>query len=270
MHNAWMRIYLLTIKIVIIETAVIISYMTIWFIVAQAAKRNDIADVVWGTGFIVIAVTALLSSDAITPRALLVFFLVLLWGTRLAAHIYYRNRGKPEDARYRKWREEWGAHAVIRAFLDVFLLQGVLMLVVSVPVIYIIASGDHTFGWLDLAGVLVWLTGFLFEAIGDYQLIRFKKLPSRKGKIMTEGLWSWTRHPNYFGEVTLWWGIYLIALSLPSGWATVIGPITITFLILKVSGIPLLERKYEGNPEFEKYKRRTSAFFPLPPGKESS
>ena len=256
-------------KLVIIEVAVIISYMTVWFVIAQAIKRNDIADIVWGTGFIVIAGTALISSEAITPRALLVFFLVLAWGTRLAAHIYLRNLGKPEDARYRKWREDWGNHAVIRAFLEVFLLQGMLMLVISVPILYIIASGDHLLRWLDLAGASVWLAGFLFEAIGDYQLIRFKKIPSSKGKIMTEGLWSWTRHPNYFGEVTLWWGIYLMALSLPFGWATIIGPLTITFLIVKVSGIPLLEKKYEGKPEFEEYKRRTSAFFPLPPRKES-
>ena len=256
-------------KLVIIEVAVIISYMTVWFVIAQAIKRNDIADILWGTGFIVAAVTALISSDAAAQKSFLVFILVFLWGTRLAIHIYTRNRGKPEDARYRKWREDWGEHAMIRAFFDVFMLQGTLMLVISVPVIYIIASGDHPIGWIDIVGVSVWLTGFLFETIGDYQLIRFKKLPSSKGKIMTEGLWSWTRHPNYFGEVTLWWGIYLMALSLPYGWATIIGPLTITFLILKVSGIPLLEKKYEGKPEFEDYKRRTSAFFPRPPGKET-
>lgn len=256
-------------KLLIIEVAVIISYMTVWFVIAQVIKRNDIADILWGTGFIVIAVTALILSSVPAPKSFIVFFLVFFWGTRLAIHIYLRNRGKPEDARYRKWRDDWGANATIRAFFDVFMLQGTLMLVISIPVIFIISSGNDTLGWLDLAGFFVWLTGFLFEAVGDYQLIRFKKLPSSKGKIMTEGLWSWTRHPNYFGEVTLWWGIYLIALSIPYGWATIIGPITITFLILKVSGIPLLEKKYEGRPEFEKYKRRTSAFFPLPPRKEA-
>jgi steroid 5-alpha reductase family enzyme len=256
-------------KLLIIEAAVIISYMTVWFVIAQAIKRNDIADILWGTGFIVAAVTALISSDAAAQKPVLVFILVFLWGTRLSIHIYIRNRGKPEDARYRKWREDWGEHATIRAFFDVFMLQGMLMLVISVPVIYMISSSDHPLGWFDIVGGAVWLTGFLFEAIGDYQLIRFKKLPSSKGKIMTTGLWSWTRHPNYFGEVTLWWGIYLMALSLPFGWATIIGPLTITFLILKVSGIPLLEKKYEGKPEFEEYKRRTSAFFPLPPRKES-
>jgi steroid 5-alpha reductase family enzyme len=251
------------------EITVIVAYMTIWFAVAQIIRRNDIADVLWGTGFIVAAVTAVFSGSEIGLRAWIVFILVLVWGTRLTVHIYIRNRGKPEDARYRKWREDWGEHAAIQAFFKIFMLQGMLMLVVSLPVIYIIVSRDSALRQLDLLGIAVWLTGFLFETIGDRQLARFKKRPSSKGKIMTEGLWSWTRHPNYFGEVTLWWGVYIIALSVKNGWLTILGPLTITLLILKVSGIPLLEEKYKDNPEFQAYKRRTSAFFPLPPGKET-
>jgi steroid 5-alpha reductase family enzyme len=256
-------------KVLIIETAVIMLYMTAWFFVAQAWRRNDIADILWGTGFIVTAITAMIVSDGITVRGLLAALLVTLWGIRLAIHIYMRNRGKPEDPRYRKWREDWGGQAVIRAFFQIFLLQGMLMIIISLPVTFIIFSGQHPFSVFDILGVFVWTTGFAFEAAGDYQLVQYKRDPSSSGKIMTQGLWAYTRHPNYFGEVTLWWGLYIIALSVPAGWATILGPLTITFLILKVSGIPLLEEKYEDNPEFQAYKRRTSAFFPLPPRKEA-
>jgi len=255
-------------KVLIIETAVIMIYMTAWFFVAQAQKRNDIADILWGTGFIVTAITAMVLTDRIGPRGLLATVLVMLWGVRLAIHIFMRNRGKPEDRRYRKWREEWGRYAVIRAYLQVFVLQGLLMIIISLPVTFIITYGQNPFGIFDVLGVCIWLTGFTFEAVGDYQVVRFKRDSANRGKLMTRGLWTYTRHPNYFGEVSLWWGMYLIALSVHGGWAAIPGPLTITFLILKVSGIPLLEEKYKNNPEFQAYKRRTSAFFPLPPGKE--
>jgi steroid 5-alpha reductase family enzyme len=254
--------------VLIIETIIIAIYMTVWFFIAQIKRRNDVADIAWGTGFIIIAITALLVTDRITSRGLLSFFLVMLWGLRLATHIYMRNRRKSEDPRYRKWKEEWGKHAVLRAFLQVFLFQGFLIVIISLPVTFIIMSGEIPVGIFDLLGVGIWLMGFIFEAVGDYQLLQYKRDSSHKGKIMNQGLWTYTRHPNYFGEVTLWWGMYLIALSVQQGWMTVLGPLTITFLILKVSGIPLLEDKYKDNPEFQKYKRRTSAFFPLPPRKE--
>ncbi len=256
-------------NVLIIEAVVITIYMTVWFFIAQARKRNDIADIIWGSGFIVTAITAMIVSDGVGARGYLAAFLVTLWGVRLAAHIFMRNRGKPEDRRYQKWREEWGRHAFMRAYLQVFLLQGLLMIIISLPVTFIIVFGQHPFGLFDVIGVCIWLAGFVFEAVGDYQLLQFKRDPQSRGKMMTSGLWTYTRHPNYFGEVTLWWGVYIIALSVPQGWATILGPLTITFLILKVSGIPLLEEKYKDNPEFQAYKRRTSAFFPLPPGKEA-
>jgi steroid 5-alpha reductase family enzyme len=256
-------------KALIVEAILIVIYMTLWFFIAQARKRNDVADIAWGTGFIVTAITASILSDSITPRGILVTVLITVWGTRLAAHIHMRNRGKPEDRRYRKWKEDWGRHAVIRAFLQVFLFQGLLIIIISLPVTFIIMSGHHPFGVLDVLGISIWLVGFVFEAVGDYQLVKYKRDPAHKGKIMTQGLWTYTRHPNYFGEVALWWGVYLVALSVPQGWTTIIGPLIITFLILKVSGIPLLEEKYKDNKEFQLYKRRTSAFFPLPPRKEA-
>ena len=250
---------------VLVATSVVLVYMLIWFIVSLVLKRNDVADIAWGGGFIVAALAALVSRGAATHRAVLVVSLVIIWGARLALHIGLRNVGKGEDARYRKWREEWGKHAVLRSIFQIYILQGILLLVISLPVIRAITAPELPLTFLDRLGGTVWLIGFLFEAVGDWQLLQFKKDRANKGKVITTGLWRYSRHPNYFGEVMLWWGIYLIALAVPGGWMTIIGPVTITGLILGVSGIPMLEKKYEGNAEFDEYKRRTSAFFPLPP-----
>ena len=252
-------------RILITQLALIVIYMTAWYLVARALTRFDVADIAWGPGFIVTALTAAALNESLNPRAYLVMALVIAWGMRLSLHVYLRNKGKPEDARYRAWRQEWGNNANIRAFLQVFLLQGLLLLVISLPITSAMMAGSSAFTLLDATGLFIWTTGFLFEAIGDWQLLRFKKDPAHKGRIIKTGLWRFSRHPNYFGEVTLWWGIYLIALSSGASWPVIIGPLTITLLILKVSGIPMLEKKYEGNPEFEAYRRRTSAFFPMPP-----
>jgi steroid 5-alpha reductase family enzyme len=245
--------------------AAVLLYMLLWFALSLALRRNDVADVAWGGGFIVAALAALLSRGAATDRAVLAVMLVIIWGLRLALHIGLRNRGKGEDARYRKWREEWGNYVVLRSFFQIYILQGLLLLVISIPVIKVISATDTPLTLLDLLGTAVWIVGFLFEAISDWQLLQYKKDPGNKGKIIMTGLWRFSRHPNYFGEVTLWWGVYLIALAIPAGWMTIMGPITITILILGVSGIPMLEKKYEGNAEFDEYKRRTSAFFPWLP-----
>jgi len=256
-------------NVLLMEVIVVIFYMTIWFLIAQVLRRNDVADIAWGTGFILTALSAMIFTEGIAPRGLFVMFLVMLWGVRLACHIFFRNRGKDEDNRYRKWRQGWGKHPVIRAYFQVFFLQGLLIVVISLPVTIIIKSAPNPISVFDFLGVCIWFAGFAFESVGDYQLIKYKSNPANKGKIMTRGLWTYTRHPNYFGEVALWWGVYFIALSVPWGWATILGPVTITYLILKVSGIPLLEEKYKDNPEFQKYKKRTSVFFPLPPRKET-
>lgn len=249
------------------EIVVIAVYMTMWFLIALRLRRNDVADIAWGGGFIVAAITALIVAGTVTPRAAITTFLVLVWGVRLAIHIGLRSRGKGEDPRYRAWRESWGKYFLVRTFFQVFMLQGLLLLLISLPVIRVNAAPASPLTLLDGIGIVVWLTGFFFEATGDWQLRQFVQNPANRGKIMTTGLWRYSRHPNYFGEVTQWWGIYLIALSTPQGWLTILGPMTITVLILFVSGIPMLEKTYEGRPEFEAYKRRTSAFFPLPPKK---
>jgi steroid 5-alpha reductase family enzyme len=249
---------------------VLFVYVNLWFAVSLVKKRNDVADIAWGLGFTLLAWTAFFISDDAGTRALLVGILVTVWGLRLALHIGKRNAGKPEDYRYAAWRAAWGKWSYLRSYLQVYLLQGFLLYVVALPVLFVNRGEGKELGLSDLAGALVWLVGFLFEAVGDAQLAKFSGDPANKGKLMRSGLWRYTRHPNYFGEVTQWWGIWLIALSAPHGWMSVIGPLTITLLILKVSGIPMLERKMEQNPEFAEYKLTTSAFFPLPPRRTRS
>lgn len=234
------------------------------FVISLLKKRNDIADVAWGIGFVLVAWVSLLVSDNFNHRSLLVSILVTIWGLRLALHIGLRNRGKGEDFRYKAWRESWGKSFLIRSYLQVYILQGLLLFVISLPIIFV-NTRNAAFSYFDILGLIVWLVGFLFETVGDWQLRQFTKNPANKGKIIQNGLWKFSRHPNYFGEVTLWWGIFLFAVSLPFGFLTIISPITITLLILYVSGIPMLEKKYEKNDEFAEYKKRTSVFFPLPP-----
>jgi len=244
---------------------VLFAYMSLWFVVSLIKKRNDVADVAWGLGFVLMAwVSFFLSGDSGT-RGILVGALVSIWGLRLAWHIHRRNKGKAEDYRYLAWRKEWGKWFYIRSYFQVYLLQGLFLFFIVTPVLLINKNAGAQLGIIDFVGVVVWLGGFYFESVGDAQLARFIKNPANKGKLMQSGLWAYTRHPNYFGEVTQWWGLWLIALSVPNGWLSIIGPTTITFLILKVSGIPMLEKKMEENPGFAEYKRKTSVFIPLPP-----
>jgi steroid 5-alpha reductase family enzyme len=247
---------------------VVFAYMTAWFAVALIVRRNDLADLAWGIGFITVALWLLLRQGSpLSMRQCVVSALVLVWGTRLAWHIGRRNLrpGHAEDARYAKWRREWGGWFVPRTYLQVFLLQGVFMTLISMPVLVVGTAGGPEFGWLDICGVAVWLVGFVFESVGDAQLARFLGDKANRGHVMDRGLWAWTRHPNYFGESTMWWGLALVALSVPGGWPALVGPVTITWLLTKVSGIPLVEAQFAGQPEWEAYKASTSAFIPLPP-----
>lgn len=244
---------------------VLFVYMSLWFVVSLVKKRNDVADVAWGLGFVLLAWTSFFISGGSGARGMLVGLLVSVWGLRLAWHIHARNKGKAEDYRYLAWRKEWGRWFFIRSYFQVYLLQGLFLFLIVLPVLLINSRAEMSLGLLDVFGVAVWLFGFYFEVVGDAELARFIKDPANKGKLMQGGLWSYTRHPNYFGEVTQWWGIWLVALSLPGGWLTILGPLTITFLILKVSGIPMLEKKMAEHPDFAEYKKRVSVFFPLPP-----
>lgn len=222
---------------------ILFVYMTLWFLIALIQKRNDVADTAWDLGFALLAWASFFISDEFNIRGLFVNILVSIWGFRLAWYICKRNRGRAEDYRYRAWRKEWGAWFYLRSYFQVYMLQGIFLFLIIMPVLLINRMPSGDFNVLDLLGAAVWLIGFVFEAAGDAQLARFIRNPFNKGKLMQSGLWAYTRHPNYFGEVTQWWGVWLIALSAPNGWRGVLGPIVITFLILRVSGIPMLERK---------------------------
>jgi len=250
----------------VIISLVIFSFVTTLFVLSVIIKRNDVADVAWGMGIFLVALTSYFLSierDLLTD---ILLFLVALWGVRLSVRIFLRNIKKDEDYRYKKWRTEWGRWFYVRSYFQVYLLQGFLMIIIGYPVIHAsIYSNNESIGAITFLGILMWGIGYFFEVVGDFQLDRFINNKPRQGSILSTGLWQYTRHPNYFGEVTMWWGLWLMVTTLPYGYIAILSPLTITFLILKVSGIPMLEKKYEGNQDFEEYKQKTSAFFPRKP-----
>lgn len=245
----------------LISLLVIFVFMNLFFLISILLRRNDIADSAWGIGFIVISLFNLFASNHLQQTKIILTTLVILWGIRLTSYITLRNWSKNEDYRYKEWKEKWGKNILLKSYLQVFLLQGLFMFLVSLPItLYNRFDGGVMF--YSFIGLLVWVLGFYFETVGDLQMFFFKKDPKNKGKIMDQGLWQYTRHPNYFGEVTMWWGIWILTLGSTYWYIGIIGPLTISYLLLKVSGIPMLEKKYEGNKEFEKYKSKTSAFIP--------
>ena len=246
---------------------VILFYMTGWFLLASLTKRNDLADIAWGLGFIVVVYYLYTLSQNNSPQFSLILLLTTLWGIRLATHIYRRFIKRSEDTRYVEMKKDWGKWYYLRTYLQVFIHQGFLMLLISASAIMASQSYTDSLHWLNGVGAVIWFIGFFFEFLGDLQLSQFIANPENKGKLMTSGLWSLTRHPNYFGEVSQWWGIFLIAVTLPLGYLAIISPLTISYMILKVSGIPMLEKKYEGRKDFAEYKKKTSAFFPWFPKK---
>jgi steroid 5-alpha reductase family enzyme len=242
-------------------TAMVLAAVLTWLI--SVWKRNvAIVDVLWSLMFLL---GAWVYSQALDggPRQPLVLVLVAVWSLRLAIYIGARNWGHPEDRRYQAIRARNEPGFAFKSLYLVFLLQAVLAAIVSQPLLGAIVSQTAT-GWLDVAGILLFAVGFLFEAVGDWQLSRFKAEPANRGKVMDQGLWGLTRHPNYFGEFCVWWGFYLLALSAGAWW-TIVGPLLISFLLLRVSGVSLLEKDIgKRRPGYDEYIRRTNAFFPGP------
>lgn len=245
----------------------VLAFFLLIFIYSLYKKDNSVADIGWGLGFIVAVTSALKLSGIYGPRQIIVTGLVIIWGVRLAGQIALRNRGREEDFRYKAWREKWGKQAIVRSFWQVYILQWVFLVIIASAAVLINLSEGKDLGWLDLAGGIIWLIGFHWEMISDWQLYQFKKDPKNKGVIMQRGLWKLSRHPNYFGEAVLWWGIFLMALNHAYGYLTIISPLLIGFLLLKVSGVPLLEKKYKDNPKYQEYAKRTSMFIPWIPKK---
>ncbi|MDB5237507.1 MAG: 3-oxo-5-alpha-steroid 4-dehydrogenase 1 [Parcubacteria group bacterium] len=258
----------------IIAAIFLFIYMCFAFVISLIRKDNGTADVAYGWGFVLLAWITWAHGTPGIP-AFVADILVTIWAARLSLRIYLRGRGKPEDFRYKKWREEWGKTFVVRSFLQVYMLQGLVIYLVSIPVMMLNAyNGVIIFGLIALFGLVVWLKGFCFEVIGDAQLARFMGSSQNKGHIIQTGLWHYTRHPNYYGESLMWWGLAFVSFGTvgathPLWFAAIafVGPILITFFLLKVSGVPLLEAHFAGNPEWDAYKAKTSVFIPWFPKK---
>ena len=226
----------------------------------------SIVDIAWGLGFVAVAWTVRLTVDGNDARQWLLTAMVSVWGLRLAGYLFWRNHGKGEDFRYRAMRKHWGPKFGLVSLVTVFVLQGVLMWVVSLPVQLGQARPTPSVGVLAVIGLVVFAVGLMFESVGDLQLARFKADPQNAGRVMDRGLWRYTRHPNYFGDACVWWGIALVAAETGWGALGLIGAGVMTVLLRRVSGVTLLERSLVKRREgYVDYVERTSAFFPLPP-----
>lgn len=237
------------------------------WLVSLARRDAGIADTFWGLGFVLLAALYGFQTGGWPARSGLVLVLVTVWGVRLAVHIHGRNRGRPEDPRYASWRSATGPSFWWKSLFTVFLLQALLLWIVSAPLLVAqVSPRPETVTVFDVVGMAVWLLGFTFEAVGDAQLRAFRRDPANAGRVLNVGLWRYTRHPNYFGDAAVWWGYYLIAAGVPGGAWTVFSPLLMTYLLLRVSGVTLLEKGLrESRPKYADYAARTSAFFPLPP-----
>ena len=249
---------------------IILGLMTLLWLVSLALKNSSIVDIFWGSGFVIVAWAAfVLTPGGFEPRKILLASLVTIWGLRLSLYILWRNWGKAEDFRYQVWRKEAGAAWWWRSFFKVFFLQGVILWIVAAPLLVaqISAQPGHL-TWIDYLALPVWLVGFFFEAVGDWQLVRFKANPANKGKVLNTGVWRYTRHPNYFGDSAQWWAFYIIALAA-GGWWTIFSPIIMTTLLMRVSGVTLLEKTLKDEkPGYKEYVQTTSEFIPWFPRKK--
>jgi steroid 5-alpha reductase family enzyme len=260
-------------EILMTNFAALMTLMTFGWLASLAWRNVTVVDSLWGSGFVLIAWLSLLAvapaDNGFEGRRLLLAVLTTVWGIRLTGYLTWRNWGKGEDPRYGKWRSQSKGRFWWVSLFKVFWLQAVFLWLIALALqMGLIAQGPSRWTWLDGLGLLVWVTGFLFETVGDWQLARFKAVPENKGKVMDKGLWAWTRHPNYFGEFLVWWGIFVIVLSTSAGWWTVISPVLITVVLTRMTGVQLTEQTIlEKRPAYREYIRTTSAFFPRPPKK---
>jgi steroid 5-alpha reductase family enzyme len=243
-------------------TIVVVCLMHMLFVYACAKKDNSIIDPWWGVGFALIALVTFIAAGLYLPRHILITAMTCIWAMRISVHLLRRNRGKPEDARYAKWREQWGDTVVWRSYLQVFMLQGLFMLIIALPIIVVNTSTDPGLTRFDFVGFLIWLLGIGMEALADYQLNIYLSNPAHRGRIMQEGLWRYSRHPNYVGEMLIWWGMWVIAVQVPYGLLALISPLTITLLLRFVSGVPLAEEQMKKLAEYADYARTTNIFIP--------
>jgi steroid 5-alpha reductase family enzyme len=246
---------------------ILLGLVILLWILSLILKDASIIDVFWGTGFVIAnCIYFSLAADGLPARKWLISLLISLWGLRLSFYILRRNWGKGEDFRYRKWRQQAGQRWWWFSFFKVFLLQGVLMWIISIPLLVVhISHSPNRLIWLDILAVVVWLVGFYFEAVSDWQMARFKADPANQGQVLKWGLWRYSRHPNYFGEAVMWWSYFLLALATGGYW-TVYSSLLMTLLLLRVSGVTLLEKTLtKTKSQYRDYMESTSPFIPRPP-----
>jgi steroid 5-alpha reductase family enzyme len=246
--------------------AVILVAMLALWIISLVRRDASLVDAFWGAGFVIVAWTSWSLNSPAAPRVLILAVLTSLWGLRLSLFLLWRNLGHGEDRRYAAMRAHHGSRFWRVSLFTVFLLQGAILWFVSLP-IQIAAARNLTsaFAWLDGAGIALWSIGLFFEVLGDWQLASFKANPDHAGKVMDRGLWRFTRHPNYFGDFCIWWGLYLIAAAGGAAW-TAGSPLLMSLLLMRISGVTLLERNItDRRPDYDAYQTRTNAFFPGPP-----
>lgn len=253
-----------------VTLGVTLAILFVLWLVATSRRDVSLVDIYWGLGFPVVAWIAVLR-NGMAPRPMVMAILVTVWGVRLAAYLLWRKWGEDEDRRYTAMRDHHGPRFWWVSLFTVFLFQGVILWWVAFPFqVAAVHAGPKTIAWSDIGGAGLWLVGFLFEAISDTQMARFQSSPANKGQVMDCGLWRYTRHPNYFGEFLMAWGYYLLSLAAGGGW-TVLSPLIMTGLLLKVSGVSLLESTITARrPGYADYQRRTNAFFPWPPRNTAS
>jgi steroid 5-alpha reductase family enzyme len=248
---------------------IIMLMMTLLWLVSIIIKNVSIVDLFWGLGFVFVSIFYFLNTDGYSTRKIILILLVPIWGLRLSIYLAWRNIGKGEDFRYRQFRKKYGENRYWWiSFFQTFLLQGILMWLISVPLLAAqYYNLNNSLGILDYVGIILWITGLFFETTGDIQLARFKAEPANKGKVLDTGLWRFTRHPNYFGDSAVWWGYGFICLASGS-YLPVLGSVLMTALIIKVSGVALLEKSLtDQKPQYKEYIEKTSAFLPWFPKK---
>jgi len=239
------------------------SAVLLWLL-SLRIRDASIVDIFWGPGIAGVVDIAAFLGQASGPRVSAALFLVNLWAIRLAAHLFARHDG--EDHRYAAMRRQYGARWWWWSLVQVFLLQAILIWFIAAPLVAAVLSGRGTMGPIDYLGIAIAASALIYEALADFQLARFRADPANMGKVMDRGLWRWSRHPNYFGEAMMWWGFFLIGYSASHAWWLALSPLVVTFLLLKVSGVSLMEEKIEDRrPAYADYKRRVSAFIPMPP-----
>jgi steroid 5-alpha reductase family enzyme len=258
-------------NVLISNLAILLTIMTLLWAVSLWLRDASIVDPFWGVGFVILAWISIFRIESPAPRVMLIAIMTTLWGIRLASFLLFRNRGHGEDKRYAAMRAKHGPRFAWISLFTVFWLQAVILWFVAMPIqVAAFHQIQSPLSWIDAIGVVLWGVGLAFESIGDAQLARFKSKPENSGKVMDKGLWAWTRHPNYFGDFCVWWGIYVVASQGNAAW-TILSPILMSWLLMKVSGVSLLERTIEDRrPGYVEYKQRTPAFFPRLPIKSKS